>query len=136
MRVLRLGKGTWGEVVAVEEAPGRCPTLDGIEGTSGEFAMLALLRNTVPQSGPQYDNRILCKPLKGCDGLWEFRKQTRGAKTRAVFFEDEGRLVVCLTSFTKTDETPPRELKRALRLRLEYLEAKRSGRLVTVSVED
>lgn len=132
MRLRRLGSGKWGEVVAVEEASGKCPTLEGIRGTQGESAMLALLTVTVPKHGPQKDNSELCVPLKGPEnkGLWEFRKQPRGAKTRAIFFEDGERLVVCVTAFTKTTETPPRELRRARELRAEYLEAKRLGQLV------
>jgi len=129
MKLLRLGRGPW-TVVAVVEDDGSCPTLDGLAGVKGGKSMLALLRERVPRSGPQYDNTALVKRLKPYDeGLCEFRKQPRGAKLRTVFFDDGACVIVCTSSFQKTDRTPRRELERARRMRERYYHDRGTGSL-------
>lgn len=55
------------------------------------------------------------KGKEGKQGLWELRVQVGTDPFRALFFYDTDIIVVCLTVFYKNQqETPKRDLKRAL----------------------
>jgi len=68
--------------------------------------------------------------LKGTSGLYE-TKFSLGTNTWRVFcFFDEGRLVILLNGFQKkTQKTPKTEIAIALKLKEEYFEEKRKGKL-------
>jgi phage-related protein len=68
--------------------------------------------------------------IKATEGLYE-TKYTLGSDIWRVFcFFDEGRLVILLNGFQKkTQKTPKSEISIALRLKEEYFEEKRKGKL-------
>ena len=80
---------------------------------------LLLLRNT----------RILpdkfFKHLTNTDGLWELRISAGSGIFRVFCFFEEGNLIILLSGFhKKTQKTPPSEIKKAEKLKKEYLEGK------------
>jgi phage-related protein len=68
--------------------------------------------------------------IKDTDGLYE-TKYSFGSNIWRVFcFFDEGRLVILLNGFQKkSQKTPKSEISIALRLKEEYFEEKRKGKL-------
>jgi len=65
------------------------------------------------------------KHLEGTDGLYEIRVSTSNKIIRIFCFFDSGRLVILTNCFIKkTQKTPRKELKLALRLMQEYFDNK------------
>ena len=65
------------------------------------------------------------KHLTNTDGIWEVRVSAGNGIFRIFCFFDKGRLVVLLSGFQKkTQKTPKKEIKKAERLKKEYLENK------------
>ena len=65
------------------------------------------------------------KFLSGTEGLYEIRVSTTFKNVRIFCFFDEGRLVVLTNCFIKkTQKTPKKELKLAIRLKKEYFQNK------------
>ena len=80
---------------------------------------LLVLRNTriVPEK--------FLKHLTNTDGLWEVRIFADNGIFRIFCLFDEGNLIILLSGFQKkTQKTPQNELKKAERLKKEYLEGK------------
>lgn len=131
MKLVRIGKLRW-EVLAVCDARGRCQVTDfliDLKGTTYQLAaeqMLRLLRMQVPVSGPP-KAEPLCKPLG--NGLYEFRKQPKGKKLRAVWFYGGGAVIVCAVAFPKAERTPKTQMERARAQQKAYLEDKRDEKL-------
>jgi phage-related protein len=126
MKLVRIAKGRW-EVLAVVDHRGRCQVLDFLDQLGATYeaaktAMLGLLQDRLPRSGPPKENSDLCKPLGS--GLFELRKQPKGRKLRVIFFYDDGFRIVCTNAFTKAEKTPQEELASARLRREQYLEAK------------
>lgn len=64
-------------------------------------------------------------PIKGYRGLYEARIKLGSNIWRVFCFFDEGKLVVLLNGFTKkSQKTPERQIKKAMRLMKEYFEEK------------
>lgn len=69
---------------------------------------------------PQVPETYL-KKLEGTDGLYEIRVQFGSDIFRIFCFFDDGKLIILLNGFQKkTQKTPKKEIKRALKLREEY----------------
>ena len=65
------------------------------------------------------------KHLEGTDGLYEIRVSASNKIIRIFCFFDSGRLVILTNCFIKkTQKTPRKELKMALRLMQEYIDSK------------
>jgi phage-related protein len=65
------------------------------------------------------------KHLTNTDGLWEVRVSAGNGIFRILCFFDDGNLIVLLSGFQKkTQKTPKKEIKRAERLKKEYIESK------------
>jgi len=65
------------------------------------------------------------KHLEGTDGLYEIRVSTSNKIIRIFCFFDSGRLVILTNCFIKkTQKTPRKELKMALKLMQEYFDSK------------
>lgn len=65
------------------------------------------------------------KYLEGTDGLYEIRVQSGGDIFRIFCFFDEGQLIIAVNGFQKkTPKTPVKEIKRALKIKKEYEQAK------------
>ena len=61
------------------------------------------------------------------DGLYELRIEWRSNIYRIFFCYDEGRIIILFNGFQKkTQKTPDREINKALRLKEEYYEQKRT----------
>lgn len=59
------------------------------------------------------------------NGLFEIRVQLGSDNFRIFCFFDAGKLIILLTGFQKkTEKTPPREIKRAMKLMKEYYKEK------------
>ncbi len=73
---------------------------------------------------------IYLEHIKGTEELYE-TKYSLGSNIWRVFcFFDEGRLVILLNGFQKkTQKTPKSEISIALRLKEEYFEEKRKGKI-------
>ena len=68
--------------------------------------------------------------IKGTDGLYETKFSLGSDIWRVFCFFDEGHLVILLNGFQKkTQKTPKSEISIALRLKEEYFEEKRKGKL-------
>ncbi len=65
------------------------------------------------------------KHLTNTNGLWEVRISADNGIFRIFCFFDEGNLIILLSGFQKkTQKTPINEIKKAERLKQEYLEGK------------
>ena len=65
------------------------------------------------------------KHLTNSDGIWEIRVKAGNGTFRIFCFFDENELVILLSGFQKkTQKTPPKEIKKAERLKREYYEDK------------
>jgi phage-related protein len=70
------------------------------------------------------------KHLTGTDGLYEIRVEYGSNIYRIFCFFDEGQLVILLNGFQKkTQKTPAKEIDKAERLKKEYLEDKKNGKV-------
>ena len=66
------------------------------------------------------------KPIR--DGLFELRIEWQGNIYRIFFCFDEGKVVVLFNAFQKkSQKTPAKEIKKALKLKSEYEERKKQG---------
>jgi len=66
-------------------------------------------------------------PMKNTDGLFEIRVEYSSNIYRIFCCFDEGRLVVLFNAFQKkTQKTPQKEIEKALRLKREYFELKKT----------
>lgn len=69
------------------------------------------------------------KFLDNTDGIWEIRVITTFKNIRILCFQDKGDLVVLTNCFLKkTQKTPKKEIKRAEKLKKEYLIEKYGGK--------
>jgi phage-related protein len=65
------------------------------------------------------------KYFEGTDGLYEIRVQSGGDIFRIFCFFDEGQLIIAVNGFQKkTQKTPLKEIKRALKIKKEYEQEK------------
>jgi len=65
------------------------------------------------------------KYLTNTDGLWELRISAGSGIFRIFCFFDNGNLIILLSGFQKkTQKTPKKEIKKAERLKKEYLDTK------------
>jgi len=73
-------------------------------------------------------NRVSVKFVKHIeDGLYELRIEYNGNIYRVFFIFDEGNIVVLFNGFQKkTQQTPPDEIKKALKIKREYYADKQS----------
>ena len=63
-----------------------------------------------------------------CDGLYELRTEYNGNTYRVFFIFDEGKIVVLFNGFQKkTQRTPTSEITKALKIKEEYYEYKRTN---------
>ena len=66
------------------------------------------------------------KHLEGTNGLYEIRVQSGNDIYRIFCFFDEGKLVIVTSAFQKkTQKTPKKEIKKALKIKEEYYESKK-----------
>jgi len=66
-------------------------------------------------------------PMENTDGLFEIRVEYGSNIYRIFCCFDEGRLVVLFNAFQKkTQKTPQKEIEKALRLKREYFELKKT----------
>ncbi|WP_349953065.1 type II toxin-antitoxin system RelE/ParE family toxin, partial [Bacteroides finegoldii] len=78
----------------------------------------------LPANRKERENRCPCS-IK--DGLYELRIEWQGNIYRIFFCYDEGRIVILFNGFQKkTQKTPDREINKALKLKKEYYERKRT----------
>jgi phage-related protein len=76
----------------------------------------------------RFENRVpvkFFKQLESTDGIYEVRVITAFKSIRILCFLDEGNLVVLTNCFVKkTQKTPKKEIKKAEKLKKEYLKEK------------
>jgi len=66
-------------------------------------------------------------PMENTDGLYEIRVEYGSTIYRIFCCFDEGRIVVLFNAFQKkTQKTPQKEIEKALRLKREYFELKKT----------
>lgn len=66
------------------------------------------------------------KKLEGTDGLYEVRVIAAQKSIRILCFQDGGKLVVLTNAFVKkSQKTPKNEIQLAMKIKKEYLKAKR-----------
>ncbi|HZF10715.1 MAG TPA: type II toxin-antitoxin system RelE/ParE family toxin [Thermoanaerobaculia bacterium] len=136
MKLVRIGWESW-EVLAVCDLRGRCQVLDFLDdfersSPAAAYAMIALLRQTLPQEGPPR-SEPLCKSLG--NGIYELRKQPKGKKLRVVWFYGVGQVVVCTYAFSKAEKTPQIRVEQSRLLRKQYLAARTRGDLEIIDRE-
>lgn len=75
------------------------------------------------------ENRLPTKFIKHLrDGLYELRMEYGGNIYRVFFIFDDGMIVVLFNGFQKkTQKTPPAEIEKALKIKVEYYEYKQSS---------
>jgi phage-related protein len=137
MRLLRLARLHW-DVLAVCDQRGDCQVLsflEALQGLEGKAAknMLAILRKTVPVSGPHMGER-LSKSLG--DGVYEFRRQPKGKKLRVLWFYGGTSVIVCTAAFKKAERTPQVQLDRARFLRKQYWIARSRNELEIIDSKE
>lgn len=127
MNLARLGAGRW-DVLVTEQVVEVLSDFSSAKGP--KKAMLSFLCESLPMNGPQEGNRTVCKQLKpGSLKLSEFRKgEYPGTKIRVIwFYGDEATKlqIVCVRAFAKNgQETPSSEIRAAVALREQYLDAR------------
>lgn len=139
MRVVLIGQGLW-TVCAICTDETTCPLLDFIAELDEKRGakVLSDLKEYVPNSTPNDWSRTdFSWPLRGTDGIFEFRWPTkRGGTPRVFWFYDKGKLLVCSHGLMKkTHDLDPKEVQTAESLKARYLDARARGRLVTVTLE-
>lgn len=76
----------------------------------------------------RFENRVpikFFKQLENTDGIYEIRVITVFKSIRILCFLDDGNLVVLANCFVKkTQKTPQQEIKKAEKLKIEYLNEK------------
>jgi phage-related protein len=137
MKLVRVARVHW-EVLALVDHRGHCQVLEFLQGLAPNYraaktAMIRLLSEVLPNSGPPHDSRI-SKPLGG--GIFELRRQPKGKKLRVVFFYDSGCRIVCTSAFTKAETTPQIEIDSARFLARRYREARFRNELVILERDD
>jgi len=137
MKLVRIARDLW-DVLAVVDHRGHCQVVEFLEGLAPNYraartAMLRLLSEVLPKSGPPHDSRI-SKPLGG--GIFELRRQPKGRKLRVAFFYDSGFRIICTSAFTKAETTPQIEIDSARFLARRYREARFRNELVIVERDD
>lgn len=71
---------------------------------------------------------VYLKHLENADGLFEIRVQQGGNIFRIFCFFDEGKLIILMNGFQKkTQKTPLSEIERALKIKDEYEQEKKSN---------
>lgn len=138
MKLVRIAREQW-DVLAVVDHRGHCQVLDFLKELAPNYeaaknAMLVLLEEVLPRTGPPRQNVQLSKSLGR--GLFELRRQPKGRKLRVVFFYDSGFRIVCTSAFTKAETTPQMEIDRSRLLVQLYLEAKFRHELVILERDD
>lgn len=69
--------------------------------------------------------------MKGYDGLWEIRIEFESNIYRIFCCFDEGNLVVLFNGFQKkSQKTPKNEIEKAMKIKSEYFELKKKGKLI------
>ncbi|HTQ80933.1 MAG TPA: type II toxin-antitoxin system RelE/ParE family toxin [Thermoanaerobaculia bacterium] len=130
MRLVRIGWESW-DVLAVCDPRGRCQVLEFLvdferSSPAAAYAMVALLRQTLPAEGPPR-GEPLCKPLGS--GIYELRKQPKGRKLRVLWFYGVGQVVVCTYAFSKAERTPLTRVEQTRMLRKQYFAARSRGEI-------
>jgi phage-related protein len=134
MFVVKLGAGSWGQVLALALTGGEIPVLEYLRSLDASrqkavAKMLRQLREYVPEHGPPVHNTQQSNRLG--DGIFELKV----GDLRALYFYDEGRAIVCTHAFAKKRrKTPPREIHRAKEMRQSYFAAKKRHELTVVSL--
>ncbi|MGH8221177.1 MAG: type II toxin-antitoxin system RelE/ParE family toxin [Steroidobacteraceae bacterium] len=139
MQLVLIGKGQW-TVYAVCSDENTCPLLDLVDELDEKRGakVMSDLKELVPNSSQADWARIhFSWPLRGCDGIFEFRWSTRGGGTPRVFwFFDKGHILVCSHGLNKKGNSiDRREIEIAEAARAQYLQAKETGRLKVVALE-
>lgn len=133
MKLLDFKSKKW-RVLLVYDVQGSCIVLSFLQGIDESLRnkMLRLLGQFVPFHGPP-KNTEQSKHLQG--KICEFKaNQKRGPGLRVLYFQDENKYI-CTHAFLKDQrKTPGGEINRAETIRLEYLEAKRTGQLRIVKL--
>lgn len=88
--------------------------------------MLAMLREHIPEHGPDFKNREKVKQLD--DGIYELREQPKkGPKPRVFFFKDGDRVIVTTEATAKKDDDVSGFIEKAKQRRAAYMSAKALG---------
>jgi len=135
MYLVRVGSGSWGDVVTLAVAEGKCAVLDFLMGLdrsqdASVGKMMYMLTQRVPSLGPPKHNKEQSRHIE--DKIFEFKAD----QLRVLYFYDKGRVVVCAHGFSKqSDKTPGKEIKRAKDLRKIYLAAKKCAEVHIVDMD-
>jgi phage-related protein len=117
MRLERIRSGRW-TVLAVCTERGDCPLAGFLSALSGDLArdgrrLLALLERVAVDGPPR--NVEVSHQL--AEGIWQFAQ----GRLRALWFYDEGRLVIVTHGFVKRSrKAPAAEIERAVVCRQAY----------------
>lgn len=127
MRVRRLPFQGPYTVYAACDARGECTLREFLDGLGADLEKdvdrILVLLERVAQQGPVRNDKI---SHKIDDDIWEFIQ----GRLRVFYFYDEGRVVVCTHGLVKkTQKTPKGEIATAIRIREQYLAAKRQDNL-------
>lgn len=140
MRLVHLAVGRKHVVWAVSDENGGCQVLDMLIRAMDEYpgltdAMMALLLEVVPDTGPPFEDPRRAKRLYR-DLLYELkadqdlgRRQHLGLRVVFFFDDEDATRIVCTNAFYKERATPQHELELALLERARYFEAKRRNQL-------
>lgn len=117
-----------GEWSVVEEATSAdlSPITSALERVApdrkADIAGMLVLFERAASNGPRSLPSTLCHEVG--QGIWEFSKGV----VRVLFFEADGRLVLCSHAFRKkTQKAPRKEVDKAVRLRDRYIADRQAG---------
>jgi hypothetical protein len=126
---LRLEKKWSWRVVALSDSSGpeECSTYQYLKGLSVEDRDgLLKVFSMACETGPSQLPRANRHEMDSDNGIFEFIK----GRHRIAWFYDSGKLVVCTAGFfKKTQETPTKQKKAALKAMKNYMAAKDDGSL-------
>lgn len=120
-------------IYEIHELPGKKTGLtDFLEAQASRIpgtvaGMLVLIENVSKGPlGPKELGGDLCHPIDKKNGIYEFIK----GQIRVLWFEDEGKVIVCTHAFLKkSPKTPKTEIEKARSIKTRYQNAKAQGRL-------
>lgn len=118
------------QVYARCESEDKCQILDFLNKISPNMVKykdkLLNIFEQVSAAGPQHFNDNISRLVDEKNSIREFR----AGRLRALWFYDNGKLVICSNVFVKnTRKTPKKEKMKAINFRKKYLQQKKDGNI-------
>ncbi|MBU1206172.1 MAG: type II toxin-antitoxin system RelE/ParE family toxin [Proteobacteria bacterium] len=133
MILVEICRGVY-KIFALGDSPNRCQLLDFLDDLESNLQkdgdrVLALLKRVAREGPPK--NPDICHQIG--NKIYQFSQ----GRLRVIWFYDEGKMIICTQGFIKkTPRTPQGEISNAKLAMKSYFEAKKSGLIEIIAVEE